>query len=134
MAITQELRRKADNFLLSDIVAEWTPWYADKIAVTQYTVSNVAVDDRQGVMNKKIDVTFLFADHYPSSTVTDHYWLLEEADMMNRICTYKDSAGDVTDVKIEKVDTPDRIEEIRTKDLVTVKVTLRQLFYIPRTT
>jgi hypothetical protein len=134
VAVTQELRRKQDDFLLSDVVAEWSPWYADKIAVTQYTVSNVPVDDRQGVMNKKIDVTFLFADHITSSTVTDHYWLLEEADMMNRVCTYKDSSGEVTDVKIENIEPPERIEEVRTKDLVTVKVTLRQLAYIARTT
>lgn len=129
MAITQELRRKSDNFLLSNEAFEWTPWYDDRIAVTHYTVTNVAVDDRQGVMNRKIDVSFFFADHIPTSTDTTHRWLMVEADRRRRICTYKDSKGVVRDVYIEAMEKAERIERVRTKDLVTVKVTLREAAY-----
>ena len=132
MAIKQAIWRASDGVLLCNEVAKWSGWQTPYKAPVIETVNGVPYIQPQGVALKTQDLTLLFADHFPGATEA-RLALLIEAHRRSKRLVFRDSKGDVNYVRVYAPIGPDsqeRWEEVRTKDIYRVKVTLMKEKYI----
>lgn len=130
-----QIKHKATGYLFSDICEVWSGWRSDFIQPRTMTVAGVSVLTQQAVEEFSGDVTFLFANHYPTSTIAKMYLLW---DAINRVDTlsFTDLTGTTYDANgwfgEEGTERSRRKEDIKHRSIYECRFTvIRKGFRIP---
>lgn len=131
--MAMKLTRKSDGFVIceSPHVKEWSPWYSLATVNQIPTIGGTLYPQPLGVEQEAIDLELMFAAHYPTATPAG-YSALKHAWRKNQTLTFTDYEGAVHDVRpISAFDesTNKRWQEVRTKNIRILSVTLMKLAY-----
>lgn len=127
-----QLVRKSDGLILCDEIENWSDWYYDYHHAVISTVTGNEYDDLRGVALLKQDLTLRFAAHYPNANRNNFVALLQ-AGRRKRDLRLTDAVGVVSDVRLVTrldKDAVTRWEDVPTKSIRIVQVTVRKLEYI----
>ncbi len=118
-----EIRRRVDNFLLSDRIHSYVPWDKWERTSVRATITGVpVVFARQKAQILVCKATATFASDDPCSSVPNFREIirLHEA---NQLLRFTDREGATTDVKLLDWGEPQPWEEVRHKTLFDVTFT-----------